>query len=122
LSDFSLRDRVRSTGRIRHHDASALRFFGRIGKSYTKEGFGIVFAEAATSSPPVIGCNHESSLDLLADGCIGRAIDPKSPSEILAALNASLKGRPRSYPQEAQGISFPKLASYVRRLVRTIAR
>jgi glycosyltransferase involved in cell wall biosynthesis len=90
--------------------------------SYTKEGFGIVFAEAATSSPPVIGCNQESSLDLLADGRIGRAIDPKSPGQIMAALNDAMEGRLSSNPREVHRCSFPNFASHVHELVRTFAR
>ena len=43
----------------------------------TGEGFGIVFLEAAASGLPVIGGNRDGSVDALADGRIGRLVDPR---------------------------------------------
>ena len=42
----------------------------------TQEGFGIVFLEAAASGLRAIGGNADGSIDALADGAIGTAIDP----------------------------------------------
>ena len=41
-----------------------------------QEGFGIVFLEAAASGLRAIGGNVDGSIDALADGAIGTAIDP----------------------------------------------
>lgn len=57
-----------------------------------QEGFGIVFLEAAASGVRVIGGNADGSMDALADGAIGRAIDPASRDALVAAVKEGLAG------------------------------
>jgi glycosyltransferase involved in cell wall biosynthesis len=44
----------------------------------TGEGFGIVFLEAAATGLPIVGGNRDGSVDALAEGRIGRLVDPSS--------------------------------------------
>jgi phosphatidylinositol alpha-1,6-mannosyltransferase len=60
-----------------------------------KEGFGIVFIEAAACGLPVIAGNRDGSVDALADGALGQLIDPLSEAELVAALLDTL---PRQQP------------------------
>src|SRR5262249_13068089 len=48
----------------------------------TGEGFGIVFLEAAATGVQIIGGNRDGSVDALAEGRIGRLVDPASRDEI----------------------------------------
>jgi phosphatidylinositol alpha-1,6-mannosyltransferase len=58
----------------------------------TQEGFGIVFLEAAASGLKVIGGNCDGSIDALADGALGRLIDPTDRGQLVEALQRSLVG------------------------------
>jgi phosphatidylinositol alpha-1,6-mannosyltransferase len=61
-----------------------------------KEGFGIVFLEAAACGIPVIGGNKDGSWDALREGCLGRPIDPSDDQDLTAAVLAALEhGRMR---------------------------
>lgn len=55
-----------------------------------KEGFGIVFLEAAATGLPVIAGNKDGSVDALANGELGTLIDPENNEEILAAISATV--------------------------------
>lgn len=55
-----------------------------------KEGFGIVFLEAAASGLPVIAGNQDGSVDALADGELGQLINPDSQAELIAAIQSCL--------------------------------
>lgn len=57
----------------------------------TKEGFGIVFLEAAACGIPVIAGNRDGSVDALAEGAIGTLVDPHDPAAIAAALRQCLE-------------------------------
>jgi phosphatidylinositol alpha-1,6-mannosyltransferase len=57
----------------------------------TGEGFGIVFLEAVASGIDVIGGNQDGSLDPLADGILGRAVDPENGAELASAICAMLR-------------------------------
>ncbi len=120
---LELQNYVRFLGRISDEDVLA---FYRSSEVFimpsNKEGFGIVFAEAGAAGLPVIGGNQDGSVDALADGHIGRAINPKSLSEIVAALNDALEGRLPAAPQEVQRFAFPKFAAHVDELVKTFVR
>ncbi|MBL9131716.1 MAG: glycosyltransferase, partial [Verrucomicrobiaceae bacterium] len=55
-----------------------------------KEGFGIVFVEAASCGKPVIGGNQDGSVDALADGKIGVLVDPADVPGIAQAIIQTL--------------------------------
>jgi phosphatidylinositol alpha-1,6-mannosyltransferase len=90
----------------------------------TGEGFGIVFLEAAASGLPVIGCNSGGSVDALAEGFIGRLVDPHEPEEIKAAVIDALCGRhpTPAAAEETLRFAFPAFAAHVHELVRSIVR
>ena len=51
-----------------------------------KEGFGLVFTEAAACGKPVIGGNKDGSVDAILNGKIGILVDPDNEEEIRAAI------------------------------------
>lgn len=55
-----------------------------------KEGFGIVFIEAAACGCPVIAGNKDGSRDALLNGELGQLIDPESKKELIAAVQNAL--------------------------------
>lgn len=61
-----------------------------------KEGFGIVFLEAAASGLPVIAGNRDGSTDALAGGALGTLIDPEDPDQLTAAIERSLREKNHS--------------------------
>lgn len=58
----------------------------------TKEGFGIVFLEAAACGKPVIGGFLDGSYDALDGGRLGMLIDPHHPAGIAEAILSVLTG------------------------------
>jgi phosphatidylinositol alpha-1,6-mannosyltransferase len=58
----------------------------------TQEGFGIVFLEAAASGLKLIGGNRDGSVDALADGAIGTAVDPDSRDGLVRAVLQAIAG------------------------------
>jgi phosphatidyl-myo-inositol dimannoside synthase len=90
----------------------------------TGEGFGIVYLEAAASGLPVIGGNRDGSADALADGRIGRLVDPLAVDEIEAAVIDALAGRhPAPHAaEEARRFAFPRFAAHVDALVASLVR
>lgn len=55
-----------------------------------KEGFGIVFLEAAACGLPVIAGNQDGSVDALAGGVLGTLIDPDSEEQLITGIERSL--------------------------------
>jgi phosphatidylinositol alpha-1,6-mannosyltransferase len=91
----------------------------------TGEGFGIAFVEAAAAGLPVIGGNRDGSVDALADGRIGRLVDPGSRTEIEAAVIDALTGRHPRLAAGAEGpqrFAFARFAAHVDALVAGLAR
>jgi phosphatidyl-myo-inositol dimannoside synthase len=60
----------------------------------TGEGFGIVFLEALATGIHVIGGNRDGSLDALADGELGRLIDPDNQEELVSSVCTALGTAP----------------------------
>lgn len=56
----------------------------------TKEGFGIVFLEAAASGKPVIAGDQDGSVDALDHGRLGILTDPHDPAVIADAVMSAL--------------------------------
>jgi len=113
--------------------AGAVRFLGRLGDEEvlslyrsaaafvmpsTGEGFGIAFVEAAATGLAVIGGRRDGSVDALADGAIGRLIDPLSREEIAAALIDALNAGVPSGADAARRFAFTNFADHVDALVR----
>lgn len=86
----------------------------------TGEGFGITFIEAAASGLPVIAGNCDGSVDALADGRIGRLIDPHDRSQLVAAIVDALEGRMQSDPAEVKRFEFANFSRHVNDLVQSI--
>ncbi|CAN5213260.1 glycosyltransferase family 4 protein [soil metagenome] len=54
------------------------------------EGFGIVFLEAMACGTPVVGGNRDGTRDALADGALGRLVDPDDAPALAEALQSVL--------------------------------
>ena len=73
----------------------------------TGEGFGIVFLEAMACGIPVIGGNKDGSLDALADGVLGFAVDPENDEELVSAICSALRNaRPEASRSRRFDIQF----------------
>jgi phosphatidyl-myo-inositol dimannoside synthase len=93
--EFSVADKVEFAG---HIDAEQLPDYFRLADVFvmpsTGEGFGIVFLEAMASGIAVIGGNVDASLDPLADGVLGTAVDPVNQEQLASAICAALRTPP----------------------------
>jgi len=58
----------------------------------TGEGFGIVFLEAMACGTPVVGGGQDGTRDALADGALGRLVDPGDAPALAKALASVLRG------------------------------
>jgi phosphatidylinositol alpha-1,6-mannosyltransferase len=90
----------------------------------TGEDIGIVHLEAAAMGLAVVAGNADGSVDALADGRIGRLIDPLEVAEVEAAVIEVLEGR-HPAPQaaeEARRFAFHRFAAHVDALVASLAR
>jgi phosphatidyl-myo-inositol dimannoside synthase len=85
----------------------------------TCEGFGIAFLEALASGVPVIGGKRDGSVDPLADGALGRIIDPDDREELVSALVAALSSEPIVDLVVAERFAFAKFTRHVHLLVQT---
>jgi phosphatidylinositol alpha-1,6-mannosyltransferase len=83
----------------------------------TGEGFGIAFLEALASGIPVIGGNRDGSLDPLAEGVLGTAVDPDNEGELAEAICAAL-ANPRVDIEAAGRFKLAAFSEHVNRLVQ----
>lgn len=73
----------------------------------TKEGFGIVFIEAAACGKPVIAGNLDGSVDALDNGRLGILVDPHSPRQIAdATISALRRTHPNALLFDPQALSL----------------
>jgi hypothetical protein len=89
-----------------------------------QQRFDAVFLEAAASGLPVIGGNCDGSADALADGRIGRLIDPHAPAEIEGAVIDALLGH-HPVPagaEETRRFAFDRFAAHVDAVVGSLLR
>lgn len=86
----------------------------------TKEGFGIVFLEAAASGLPVIGGDADGSADPLADGARGAMVPAADEVALDAAIDRALRA---PCPDAARVRSFgaANFAAHVDALLRQLA-
>jgi phosphatidylinositol alpha-1,6-mannosyltransferase len=56
----------------------------------SKEGFGLVFLEAAACGSSIIAGNKDGSIDAVMDGALATLVDPSSKKELTAALHKHL--------------------------------
>jgi phosphatidylinositol alpha-1,6-mannosyltransferase len=83
-----------------------------------QEGFGIVFLEAAACGIRPIGGNRDGSVDALADGAVGIAIDPANSAELVRAVADVLAGHGPD-PAQVRRFTFESFAGLVCDLVST---
>jgi phosphatidyl-myo-inositol dimannoside synthase len=119
--DLSLAPHVRFAGRV---NSQALTDYYRMSDVYvmpsTREGFGIVFLEAAAFGLSVVGGNVDGSVDALGEGAIGATIDPMTARTLAHALKLALSSAPKDRG-EVQRFSRSKFSDHVRLLSARIA-
>lgn len=81
----------------------------------TGEGFGIVYLEAMACGCPVVAGNKDGSVDALAEGELGRLVDPDDPRELLEAIAATLSAG-RRHDTRIPGVERFALARYRERV------
>ena len=121
--EAGVRDRVVFAGQVA--DAELADYFALadvFAMPSTGEGFGIAFLEAAASGLPVIGGSRDGSVDALAEGRIGRLVDPDARAEITAAVVDALVGNTRTCATEANRFAFNRFATHVDALLAGLAR
>ncbi|MGE0055210.1 MAG: glycosyltransferase family 4 protein [Hyphomicrobium sp.] len=87
----------------------------------TKEGFGIVFLEAAACGTPVIGGRRDGSLDALRDGKLGQPIDPDDRSALIEAVVRAFTSTRKHDPSVVAVFSRQNFDRHVAELVRDLA-
>lgn len=115
-------DSVRFLGPLADEELRALYRAGRLfAMPSTREGFGIVFLEAAASGLPIIAGNRDGSVDALADGELGTLIDPGDTKGLVAAI-CEVLDRPRksAVPEALARFASINFNAQVTRLVESI--
>jgi phosphatidylinositol alpha-1,6-mannosyltransferase len=121
-AEESVIDSVRFLGPLADEELRALYRAGRLFvMPSTKEGFGIVFLEAAASGLPIIAGDRGGSIDALADGALGTLIDPENAEGLVAAICEVLE-RPRNpaVPEALARFASVNFNAQVKRLVESI--
>jgi phosphatidylinositol alpha-1,6-mannosyltransferase len=93
--EYGVAEKVRFAGRVAPEELpDHFRLADVMVMPSTGEGFGIVFLEAMATGIHVIGGNQDGSLDPLADGVLGQAVDPDNREELALAICNSLSTAP----------------------------
>lgn len=86
-----------------------------------KEGFGIVFIEAAACGIPVIAGNQDGSVDALMNGELGKLINPESVEEISEAIISQInQGKSNNSNKVIENFGFNKFKEKLRQLINSI--
>lgn len=85
-----------------------------------KEGFGLVFLEAAATGLPVIGGDQDGSADALADGAFGTMVAPGNDQALAAAIEAALRS-PRDGADRVQRFGPDAFGRHAAMLVQSLA-
>jgi len=116
-TNYGVRERVQFAGSVLAEELpDHLRLADLVVMPSTGEGFGIVFLEAMAAGVEVIGGNQDGSLDPLADGVLGRSVDPESESELTAAICATLRG-PAPRTDRAARFALPAFDAHLEALI-----
>ena len=116
-SKYGVRDRVKFAGSALAEELpDYLRLADLLVMPSTGEGFGIVFLEAMAAGVDVIGGNRDGSLDPLADGVLGRSVDPENESELTAAICAALCD-PGPPTDRAERFALPAFGAHLEALI-----
>ncbi|MEM7749666.1 MAG: glycosyltransferase family 4 protein [Pseudomonadota bacterium] len=87
----------------------------------TREGFGIVFLQAAACGLPTVGGCIDGSWDGLREGRIGAAVDPGDDSQIVRAVVAALTASQHSSERAYATFRFQNFQRHVAALLNSIA-
>ena len=118
---FGVADRVSFAGEVADGElADYYRAADVFAMPSTKEGFGIVFLEAAACGLPVVAGNRDGSVDALAEGALGALIDPENIDEISAAVVAGIRGGRRDNAAIVARFSQASFRGNVARLVKDL--
>lgn len=82
------------------------------------EGFGIVFLQASACGLQVIAGNRDGSIDALADGALGRLIDPHDQAALADAILAGLDAEVRPTEEALRRFHPGRLTVAIGSLVR----
>lgn len=90
-SELAVQDKVRFAGPVAGEELpDYYRLADVLVMPSRGEGFGIVFLEAMACGIDVIGGNQDGSVDPLADGAVGSAINPEDGEALVSAISAAL--------------------------------
>jgi phosphatidyl-myo-inositol dimannoside synthase len=94
-AEYGVAEKVRFAGQVAAEELpDYFRLADLMVMPSTGEGFGIVFLEAMATGIPVIGGNQDGTLDPIADGVLGRAVNPDNQEEIASAICTALSAAP----------------------------
>src|SRR5690606_32260562 len=84
-----------------------------------KEGFGIVFLEAAACGVPVVASVLDGSGEAMLDGALGELVDPRDLDSVSAGILRAL-ARPKRVPPELASLASDSFVERVHQLVDTL--